>query len=152
MLKLYQEKMRINKSILLIFFIICTSCTKSKREITIDNLTGGAKKYWTIVMDYPIKKYVGVSFDISGAYDEFIISDSGFRTKRRLYSLPFWKLINDTTLSDGNGDTLRIEYLNESILVLNRMALKGKKIFVFLKSEDQQTKPESDTTAYGMDL
>ncbi len=122
------------------------SCKKSKQEVTANYLTGGSEKFWTLIMDYPIKRYIGVSYNINGKYDEYIISDSGIRTKRILYSLPVWQLLNDTTMIDGNADTLKIEYINENVLVFNNMSSKSRKLFVLLKSKDQHTKPVADTT------
>lgn len=139
--------MRFKIIYLFIFPTLFLSCTKNKQEHTTNYLTGGSEKFWTAVMDYPIKRYMGVSYNINGTYGEYIISDSGLRTERILYSLPVWKLINETTLIDGNADTLKIEYINDDVLVLNKMSSRGKKkIFVYLKSTDQHTKPVKDTT------
>ena len=131
---------------LVLFFFICTSCVKSKKDIIIKNLTAETKKYWINIKDYPTKKYSGVSYDFKGAYEEFVISKDGQRIKTRLYSSPFWTLTNDNTLTNGSGDTARIEYLNEDVLILNSIVAKHKNLSVFLKSNDQKTLPIEDTT------
>ena len=142
--------MKINRNILFLLFILFVSCTESKKEVLTEFLTNGSKKYWVRVMDNPIKRYKGVSFDIKGTYDEFVISDSGYRTKSPLWSYPVWKLINDHTISDGNGDTLKIEYINDEIVVFNNLSTKRKyrKIFVLLKADDQKTMPLADTASH----
>jgi hypothetical protein len=111
-------------------------------------LTGGGTKYWLAIPDYPQRRFQGYSYHSNGTYT-YYIHPFEERQKRIIGALNHpatWKLINDSIIYDGRGIKLRIDYINEDVLILSNISFKGTS--VYLKAKDQETVPVKDTTNY----
>ena len=126
-----------------------SACVKKKDNHTIHYLTAGKAKYWAEVMPYPVKKYKGLKFDLSGRCDRYSESMTDGKPKIRVkfasyeYS-PKWAIINDSTLDVVGLGQVRLEYLDENVMVLNQMQFK--RTIVYLKAKDQSTELVADTS------
>ena len=115
-------------------------------------MTGDDVKYWTEVKQYPVRKYAGLKFNVNGRCDEYVLYyKEGTRIKNvRPAILPAWRLINDSTLFIGSLGNVRIEYLDEDVMVLNQM--QQKRVIVYLKAKDQSTELIKDTSDHSWDM
>ncbi|WP_196291013.1 hypothetical protein [Hymenobacter ruricola] len=135
--------------ILLLFLApTISACVKKRENQTIQYLTAGNAKYWAEVMPYPVKKYMGLRFDLSGRCDRYSENMTDGKSKIRVkfasydYS-PKWAIIDDSTLNVVGLGKVRVEYLDENVMVLNQMQFK--KTIVYLKAKDQSTELVVDT-------
>jgi hypothetical protein len=145
--------LKIRPYILLLGFVLIVSACAKKREVkAIHFLTGADAKYWTEVKRYPVRKYAGLKFNANGRCDEYVLDyKAGTRIKiARPGILPAWRLVNDSTLFIGSLGNVRIEYLDEDVMVLNQMQQKW--VIVYLKAKDQKTELVKDTSDHSMDM
>ena len=155
----------------LLFLFSCSSENKNKQTVE-HYLTNGKEKYWALVRTYPTTRVDGVLYRSDGTciswyngYSNCIITDT--RIINDYIEDDRWRLIGDSILNEYSidepytvfleeeadfdpsirhinpGTNYKIEYINDSILILNNMSIK--QISVYKKSKDQHTKPIRDT-------
>ena len=133
--------------------LFISACTRTKKEKTIYLLTAGKAKDWTEVKPYPIKRYSGLRFEANGRCDKYSTINGartradGTGTKVKISSLaysPEWKIVNDSTLYIGWLGNVKVEYIDENVMILNQM--RQKRVIVYLKAKDQISKFLEDTS------
>ena len=59
-------------------------------------------------------------------------------------------MVNDSTLFIGSLGKVRIEHLDDDVMILNSM--EQKRVIVYLKAKDQDTELVKDTFDHSMDM
>lgn len=138
--------------LLTISALVMSACIRKQERKTIHYLTAGKTKYWIEVKPYPTKKYLGLKFETNGKCDEYVISNKAknrFKVVSPSYD-PKWEIVNDSTLYIGWVGNVRIEYIDDNVMVLN--SIKQRRVIVYLKDEDQNTELMKDTFDHSMDM
>lgn len=137
----------LDKIVCFLVFILF-SCNPSHKERVEKYLTGGGTKYWVYIPEYPQVRRHGIAYHINGTYTSYVNSweDPRKRIAESLVYSATWKLLNDSIIDDGQGIKLRIDYINEDVLILSNISFKGT--YLYFKSKDQETVPIKDTTNY----
>ena len=136
--------------LLLVLTLAISACIRKQENQTIHYPTAGKAKYWIEVKPYPVRKYMGLRFDSSGRCDRYATNENTpdgkpkIRVKFASYDYsPRWAIINDSTLDVVGLGQVRLEYLDENVMVLNQMQFK--RTIVYLKAKDQSTELVADT-------
>lgn len=133
---------------LIIFFIIssCQQKTNRKEEIKY-YLTNDKEKYWIMMKEGRILRTQGRLFQSNHFFVDFYLKDVAKNDKKYFKEMHFmatWEVLDNDTLFICGSDKLKIEYINEDIMILNSPDLKS--ISVWIKANDQKSKIKIDTT------
>lgn len=117
----------------------------SKREKMIKDLTGNDHKYWYRYNKDTLRPYpIGYCFFKNGTFIGYFNNDwnQNIRIvdKSPELSEPIWKIINDSTVMFGKGDTFRILNLNKDSIIL-RSNYSDSTFLKLKRDRDQATKP-----------
>ncbi|WBA43993.1 hypothetical protein [Hymenobacter canadensis] len=137
------------KRVLLLLPVWLLACNPDPGSEVVHHLTGGNEKYWTLVTDYPILKYVGICYRANGTYHGFTIDRKGIRTSAGELERHTWRLLPNGDLENGKG-RYTVEYSSEEVLVLNDQL--QRRVRTYLKAKDQQTPILPDTTDHSLDM
>lgn len=135
-------RLKIHSRFIVILILFSFSCQQTRKEEVEFLLTGGGRKHWLLITEYPEVRYRGKVYNKNGTY----IVYSEEKNVRWLDYGSTWKLLNDSIIEDGRGTTLRIDYINEDVLIISNISFKGTSLY--FKSKDQETVPIKDTTNY----
>lgn len=139
------------KRVSVIVFLLLAACS-NKNSLTdkmIYDLTADSCKYWIRYHKDPLKTYKqGFCINKDGYFIRYYYprkSDGKIRAINddpiSFYTKPVWKILNDSTIMFGEGDSSRIILLDSNNLILQNLRFKDSFLKLY-REQDQNTKPQ----------